>query len=164
MLSEDRKGEGLALPMTVADNLTLSSLPVVVRAAWQRAVSADWIKTLGVRGGAADDRVEKLSGGNQQKVALGRLLQQNAEILLLDQPGRGIDVGAKSEICALIDRLAASGKAILMVSDDLGELLGTCDRIAVMHRGVLGEAMYTCDWTPETLLAAALGTDGGAPS
>ncbi len=164
MLSEDRKGEGLALPMTVGDNLTLSSLPVVVRAAWQRAVSAEWIKTLGLRGGTADSRVENLSGGNQQKVALGRLLQQNAEILLLDQPGRGVDVGAKSEIYALIDRLAASGKAILIVSDDLGELLGTCDRIAVMHRGVLGEAMYTSDWTPETLLAAALGADGGAPS
>jgi ribose transport system ATP-binding protein len=101
--------------------------------------------------------VSNLSGGNQQKVALGRLMHQDAEILLLDQPTRGIDVAAKAEVHRLIDELAVAGRAVLLVSDDLSELLGICDRIAVMHRGVLGPTRPATEWTEASLLSAAVG-------
>ena len=94
---------------------------------------------------------------HQQKVALGRLLQQGAEILLLDEPTRGIDVGSKAEIYEIIVRQAAAGRAVLVVSSYLPELFGLCDRLAVMRRGVLGEARPIAEWTPETVLAAAIG-------
>jgi ribose transport system ATP-binding protein len=162
MLSEDRKGEGLALSLSIADNLTLSRQPPVVRAAAQRAVAARWIGELGVRARDVLQEVRDLSGGNQQKVALGRLMHQDAEILLLDQPTRGIDVAAKAEVHTLIDRLAVAGKAVVLVSDDLAELLGACDRIAVMHRGVLGPVRPASEWTEALLLEAAVGADRGA--
>ena len=101
--------------------------------------------------------VSRLSGGNQQKVALGRLLHHDADVLLLDEPTRGIDVGSKAQIYRLIDDLACSGKAILMVSSYLPELLGVCDRIAVMRRGTLGPARSAEQWTEHTLLEEATG-------
>ncbi len=164
MLSEDRKGEGLALTMSLADNLTLSKLGAFVRASWQHLVAGRWVDKLGIRCRDVEQPVSDLSGGNQQKVALGRLLHQDAEIFLLDQPARGIDVAAKAEVHALIDELAVRGKAVLMVSDDLSELSGVCDRIAVMHRGVLGAARRSSDWTEADLLAATLGAATGEAS
>jgi ABC-type sugar transport system ATPase subunit len=161
MLSEDRKGEGLALEMSVADNLTLSRLTAIVRASWQRSVARRWVERLGIRCRDVLQPVIDLSGGNQQKVALGRLLHQDAEILLLDQPTRGIDVAAKVEVHQLIDELAVRGKAVLFVSDDLSELCGVCDRVAVMHRGVLGGARPASEWTEASLLSEAV---GAAPS
>jgi ribose transport system ATP-binding protein len=157
MLSEDRKGEGLAISMSVADNITLSKLSGVVLASVQRKDAERWAHALGIRCRDVADAVRSLSGGNQQKVALARLLHQRSEVLLLDQPTRGIDVGAKADIYALIDRLAAEGKAILMVSDDLSELLGVCDRIAVMHRGVLGPARPAKEWSEASLFTTAVG-------
>ena len=157
MLSEDRKGEGLALAMSVADNLSLSSLSFWVRDSWQRTMATSWIARLGVRCRDVEQPVLALSGGNQQKVALGRLVQQDAQILLLDQPTRGIDVAAKVAIHQLVLRLATSGKAILLVSDDLAELCGVCDRIAVMRRGVLGAARSASEWTVASLLSEAVG-------
>jgi ribose transport system ATP-binding protein len=160
MLSEDRKGEGLALSMSVADNVTLSKLPAIVHPTEQRRVAMRWVETLRVKCPDVSRPVRDLSGGNQQKIALGRLLHQDSEVLLLDQPTRGIDVGAKADIYELIDRLASAEKAILLVSDDLSELLGVCDRIAVMTRGVLGPARPVSEWTEASLLAEAV----GAPS
>ena len=157
MLSEDRKGEGLALGMSIADNLTLSSLRVLVRRSWQESVARQWVTRLGVRCRDVQQPVSDLSGGNQQKVALGRLMEQDAEILLLDQPTRGIDVAAKYEVHKLIDELAGRGKAIVIVSDDLSELRGVCDRIAVMCRGVLGAARAASEWTLDSLLSEAVG-------
>jgi ribose transport system ATP-binding protein len=101
-------------------------------------------------------RVGRLSGGNQQKVALARLLHQDPDVLLLDEPARGIDVGSKSDIYRQIAQLAAGGKAILMVSSYLPELLGICDRIAVMSRGRLSPARAANAWTPESILEAAI--------
>ena len=98
-----------------------------------------------------------LSGGNQQKVALARLLHHDVDVALLDEPTRGIDVGSKEQIYTLISRLAAGGKGILMVSSYLPELLGVCDRIAVMCRGVLGEAKPAGEWTEHALLEEATG-------
>ncbi len=101
--------------------------------------------------------VGDLSGGNQQKVALGRLLHQHADVLLLDEPTRGVDVGSKAEIYRLIGALAAQGKAVLFVSSYLPELLGVCDRLAVMARGRLSAARPVAEWTPEQVMAVATG-------
>ena len=98
----------------------------------------------------------RLSGGNQQKVAFGRLLHQNADILLLDEPTRGIDIRSKADIYREIRSLADSGKSILMVSSYLPELLGVCDRIAVMCRGVLSPARDVAAWTPHSIMEAAI--------
>jgi len=144
LLSEDRKEEGLALSMSLADNATLSRLAPFARGGWirrssQTAAAARWIERLGIRCGHPSQPVRELSGGNQQKVALARLLHHDVDVLLLDEPTRGIDVASKAEIYRLMGELAASGKALLVASSHLPELLGVCDRIAVMHRGVLGE-------------------------
>jgi ribose transport system ATP-binding protein len=145
LLSEDRKGEGLATALSIADNLTLSTLDRLGRLGFvsgvrQRAVTRRWIEELGIRCQGPEQRAGELSGGNQQKVALARLLHHDVDVFLLDEPTRGIDVGSKAQIYALIDRLAIAGKAVLLVSSYLPELLGVCDRIAVMRRGELGPA------------------------
>jgi ribose transport system ATP-binding protein len=157
LLSEDRKGEGLALGLSIADNLSLSKLPAFVRDSGLRATALRWVERLGIRANDVDAPVSDLSGGNQQKVALARLLHHDVDVLLLDEPTRGIDVRSKAVIYAEIDALARSGKAILMVSSWLPELLGVCDRIAVMCRGTLGEARETSSWTESALLREAVG-------
>jgi len=101
--------------------------------------------------------VRALSGGNQQKVAVGRLLHQDAAVLLLDEPTRGIDVGSRAQIYEAIARSAAEGKAVLLVSSYLPELFELCDRLAVMSRGRLSAARPIAQWTPETVLATAIG-------
>jgi ribose transport system ATP-binding protein len=139
MLSEDRKGEGLALGLSIAANLTLSRPTgfIVTRRSDERAAQP-WISKLGIRGRSASQPVSELSGGNQQKVALARLLHDGADVLLLDEPTRGIDVEAKALIYEIVDRAAEGGKAVLVVSSYFPELLGICDRIHVMKRGQLG--------------------------
>ena len=164
MVSEDRKMEGLALGLSVADNVTLSSLGAFVRPAAQAEASREWIGKLAIRCRDSQQRVGHLSGGNQQKVAIARLLHHDCDVLLLDEPTRGIDVGSKAQIYALIDKLAVGGngdqpKAVLVVSSYLPELLGICDRIAVMTRGVLGEAKPVADCTEHSLMMAATGQD-----
>ena len=161
-LSEDRKREALALPLSIADNLTLSKLRglgpgILVLPSRQRQASQAWVTTLGIRCRDAAQPVWQLSGGNQQKVALARLLYHDVDVLLLDEPTRGIDVGSKAQIYEVIDRLAVSGKAVLMVSSYLPELLGVCDRVAVMRRGVLGPLRPTSDVTEHGVLMEATG-------
>jgi ribose transport system ATP-binding protein len=160
-LSEDRKGEGLALPMSVADNLTLTGFASCSTNGWlslagQRAMTRDWIRALGIRAAGPDEAVGTLSGGNQQKVALGRLLVQDADVLLLDEPTRGVDIGSKAQIYDVIAEAAKRGKAVLMVSSYLPELFGLCDRLAVMTRGSLSDARPIAEWTPERVLHAAI--------
>jgi ribose transport system ATP-binding protein len=162
LLSEDRKGESLAQTMTIADNVTLSRLDGLgpaglVLPGRQRAVAERWTTELAVRCNDVGQPVGELSGGNQQKVALARLLHHDVDVLLLDEPTRGIDVGSRAEIYRLIDALAAKGKAVLMVSSSFPELLGTCDRVAVMHRGRLGEARPAADLDEHGLVLAATG-------
>ena len=165
LASEDRKAEGLALERSIAFNLTLSR-PVaargVLRPAEERGAVERWIASLGVRCRDGAQSIGELSGGNQQKVALARLLHQDADVLLLDEPTRGVDVGAKVEIYRLLGELAAQGKALLVVSSYFPELLGICDRIAVMHRGRLGAARPASEWTETTLLDAAARGEGDA--
>ena len=162
MLSEDRKRDGLAQTLSIADNLTLSRLSglgparLVFRSR-QSAAARRWMEALSIRAAGPDQPVGELSGGNQQKVAIARLLHDGVDVLLLDEPTRGIDVGSKAEIYQLIDRLALQGKAVLLVSSYLPELLGICDRVAVMRRGVLGPARPAAALTEHQLLAEAVG-------
>ncbi|MCS6851259.1 MAG: sugar ABC transporter ATP-binding protein [Gemmataceae bacterium] len=160
LLSEDRKSEGLALPQSIADNLTYSWLRPYSRFGWldlsrRRRDVATWLERLQVRHRDPEQPVGELSGGNQQKVALGRLLHQQADLLLLDEPTRGIDVASKAEIYRLVGELAAQGRGIVFVSSYLPELLGVCDTLAVMVRGRLSAIRPVADWTPEQVMAEA---------
>ncbi len=160
LLSEDRQGEGLALGLSVADNMTLSDLAPYRRRGLlglrrQRQAVADWIGKLKIKAKGPAQKVLDLSGGNQQKVALARLLHQKASVLLLDEPTRGIDVVSKSQIYEWIGGLAREGKAVLFVSSYLPELLGICDRIAVFHRGALVASRPASAWDAAGLMAAA---------
>jgi ribose transport system ATP-binding protein len=163
LLSEDRKGEGLALDQSIADNVTYSWLRPysalgVLNMRRRSAAVREWLTRLNTRFRDTEQPAGELSGGNQQKVALARLLHQQADVLLLDEPTRGVDVASKAEIYRLIGELAAQGKAILMVSAYLPELFGICDRLAVMSRGRLSPARPTASWTPEEVMAYATGT------
>ncbi len=126
----------------------------------RRAEVARWIARLRIAAAGPLQPVGGLSGGNQQKVALARLLHQHADVLLLDEPTRGIDVGSKAEIYRLMGELAAQGKAILVVSSYLPELFGICDRIAVMSRGHLTEALPVDRWTEHRVMEVATRAEG----
>jgi len=161
-LSEDRKGEGLALALSIADNTTVTRFRSCSRWGWldlarQREQADVWIKELGVKARTSLQAARTLSGGNQQKVAIARLLHQNADVLLLDEPTRGIDIGSKAQIYETIARCAADNKAVLMISSYLPELFGMCDRLAVMSRGRLSEPRPINEWTPESVMEAAIG-------
>ena len=163
-LSEDRKGEGLTLNLSVADNTTVTKFSSCSNLGWldlgkqrrqtEKLVNALKIKTRNVR-----QPVGALSGGNQQKVIVARLLHQDADILLLDEPTRGIDIGSKAQVYETVAQCAAQNKAVLMVSSYLPELFGMCDRLAVMSRGRLSEVRPINQWTPESVLQAAIGSE-----
>jgi len=162
LLSEDRAHEGLALGLSIAENLTLSKLAPLGRFGLlslkrERDVATGLIERLGIRARGAEQRVRELSGGNQQKVAVGRLLYHDVDVLLLDEPSRGIDVRSRDELHALFGELAGRGKALLLVSSHLEELLAVCDRIAVMHKGVLGAPEPALGLSERKLLKAAAG-------
>jgi ribose transport system ATP-binding protein len=162
MLSEDRGGEGLARGLSIADNITLSHLAPLgprglVFPSRQRAASTVWIDRLDIRCADARQPVADLSGGNQQKVAVARLLHHDVDVLILDEPTKGIDVGSKAQIYRLIDDMVHAGKAVLLVSSYFPELLGVCDRIAVMSRGRLGPARDVSEWNEHSLLMEASG-------
>jgi ribose transport system ATP-binding protein len=161
-LSEDRKEEGLMLSQSLADNITLTKHGDFGRWGWvdggsQRAAAARWLERLQVKCRGASQRAGELSGGNQQKVALARLLEHPAKIFLLDEPTRGIDIGSKAQIYQLIGELAAQGKAVVVVSSYLPELLGLCDTIGVMCRGELVALRSRAEWTEASIIAAATG-------
>jgi len=168
-LSEDRKGEGLALGLGIADNLTLTKLaefgpPPLVLPRRQLRAAADWIARMGIRCASPSQRAGELSGGNQQKVAIARLLHHDVDVFILDEPTRGIDVGSKAQIYRLIDSLVADTaggrrRAVLMVSSYLPELLGLCDRIAVMQRGRLRPPRPAAGLTEHDLMMQATGAD-----
>ena len=163
-LSEDRKEEGLALPLSISDNICATRPSYIARRAGlldlrdQRARARRWMEELRVRARSPRQAVRSLSGGNQQKVAIARLLNQEADILLLDEPTRGIDIGSKAELYEIIARRADAGCAVIVVSSYLPELFGLCDRIAVMRRGRLSGARPVTEWSPESLMAVAVGS------
>ncbi len=162
LVSEDRKTEGLALGLSIADNLTLSNFRPYERFGWldlrrRHEAVRDWIARIQCKTAGPEQPIGELSGGNQQKIAIARLLHQQADILLLDEPTRGIDIGTKAEIYRLIGELAASGKAIILVSSYLPELMNVCDRIGVMCRGRLREVRPVREWTEEQVMHCATG-------
>ena len=164
LLSENRKEEGLMLNRSLADNLTVTNFRPVARAGFvslsrQRQATQQWMTRLQVRAQSAAQPIGELSGGNQQKIAIGRLLHHDAKIFLLDEPTRGIDVGSKAQIYRLIGELAAQGKSVVFVSSYLPELLGVCDTIGVMCRGVLSAVKPVSEWTEHSLIATAVGTE-----
>jgi len=139
-VTEDRKALGLVLDDSVAQNVTLANLPAISRAGVidaerEFAVAGDYRRKLSIRCAGVAQPVVNLSGGNQQKVVLAKWLFAEPEVLILDEPTRGIDVGAKFEIYTLMADLAAAGKCIVMISSEMPELLGMCDRIVVMNEG-----------------------------
>jgi ribose transport system ATP-binding protein len=168
LLSEDRKAEGLALDQSITDNVTYSWLRPyqtlgVLNNRRRAAATAEVLGRLRTRYRDPSQPPGELSGGNQQKVALARLLHQRADVLLLDEPTRGIDVGSKAEIYRLVGEMATQGKAVLMVSSYLPELFGICHRLAVMSRGRLSPARPVGQWTPEQVMAIATGADSAHP-
>ena len=170
-LSEDRKGEGLAVSLSIADNVTLSWLkgfgPLgIVLPSRQDEAAQRWIERLGIRCRSPRQSVLSLSGGNQQRVALARLLEHDVDVFLLDEPTRGIDVAAKAMIYKLIDSLATGSqdegrppKAVLIVSSYLPELFGVCDRVAVMCRGRLGRTYRIEEVNEHKLMQEATGQE-----
>jgi len=160
-LSEDRKGDGLTLNQSLADNVTVTRFESCSRLGWldlneQRKQTAALVNALKIKTGGVNQAVGSLSGGNQQKVIVARLLHQDADVLLLDEPTRGIDIGSKAQVYETIAACAAQNKAVLMVSSYLPELFGMCDRLAVMSRGRLSEVKPIDLWTPETVLQTAI--------
>jgi len=162
LLSEDRKGEGLVIQHSIVENFGLPNLVrfsrgLVLSGKQERTEFQQYAKDLKIRASGPDQKANELSGGNQQKVVLAKWLARNADIIIIDEPTRGIDVGAKFEIYQLINRLAAEGKAIIMVSSELPEILGMSDRIIVMHEGkVKGEIRDVKQTTQEDILAMAI--------
>ena len=160
MLSEDRKNEGLAQDLSIIENTTLGSLKqythrgiLNLRKRENSAVSL--MNKVEVKAHSGHQSVAELSGGNQQKVAIARILHQNAEILMMDEPTKGIDVGTKAEIYRMMGELAAEGKTILFISSYLPELLAVCDRIGVMARGRLREIRAAKDWSEDSIMSVA---------
>jgi ribose transport system ATP-binding protein len=162
LVPEDRRVEGLVLAETVKNNISLPSLRRVSRAGLvvprrERELAGSLCERLNVRTPSLQQVVALLSGGNQQKVVLAKWLARTPRLLILDEPTRGIDVGAKSEIYALMDRLAHQGVAILMISSDLEEILGMSDRVLVMHEGHLAGELPRAALTEEAIMHLATG-------
>jgi ribose transport system ATP-binding protein len=163
LLTEDRKSQGLVLGQSVRENFGLPNLDRfsrlgVVRRKRERRAFAGYVESLRIRIPHQEQLARNLSGGNQQKVVLAKWLERHCEVVLLDEPTRGIDVGAKYEVHQLINALAAQGKAILMISSELPEVLGMSDRVLVMHGGrIAGEITDVARATPEDLMHLAVG-------
>ncbi|MEV3988029.1 sugar ABC transporter ATP-binding protein [Streptomyces sp. NPDC049837] len=163
LVPEDRKGQGLVLDASVQENLGLVTLRSMTRAglvdrAAQRTAAARIAERLGVRMAGLDQHVRTLSGGNQQKVVIGKWLLAGTRVLILDEPTRGIDVGAKVEIYRLINELTAAGHAVLMISSDLPEVLGMSDRVLVMAQGRIAGELPAHEATQDAVMALAVST------
>jgi ribose transport system ATP-binding protein len=161
-LTEDRKGQGLVLNLTVKDNICLPSVERFSRLGFvsgkqENHQAKKYIRELQIKTPGMQQKVMYLSGGNQQKVVMSKWLCTEADILIFDEPTRGIDVGSKVEIYKLMNDLTAEGAAILMISSDLPEILGMSDRIIVMHEGRITAEYSSEEATQEKILHSALG-------
>lgn len=161
-VTEDRKQEGLVLPLSVRENLSLPNLPSlsswgVIHRQKEARLTEETVKTLSVKTSGPEQEIRTLSGGNQQKVVIGKWLATSPRVLILDEPTRGVDIGAKEEIYRLMDRLAREGLAILLISSDLPEVLGMSDRVLVMHEGRVTGRFEKGEATQENVMRAASG-------
>ncbi|MFI6088082.1 sugar ABC transporter ATP-binding protein [Streptomyces sp. NPDC051218] len=162
LVPEDRRAQGLVMDMSIERNIGLTGLRTTVRAGLmdrgaERSRSLDWAVRLQVKYARIADAVGTLSGGNQQKVVLAKWLATRPQVLIVDEPTRGIDVGTKAEVHRLLSELAADGVAVLMISSDLPEILGMADRVLVMHEGRLAAEIPRARATEESVMAAATG-------
>jgi len=169
LLTEDRKAQGLILDLPCYANITITDLHRVARAGLlqagaEHAAAEALVQELSIKTPSVDQLVANLSGGNQQKVVIAKWLFRQAEVLIFDEPTRGIDVGARFEIYALLGRLAAAGKAILLVSSDLPELMGICHRILVFSNGRITGDLPRAEFSEERILACAFQDYLGSPS
>jgi ribose transport system ATP-binding protein len=161
LLTEDRKGEGLVLQMSVGQNMTLPSLREFstagyIRTGPENVRAQSFVQQLSIKTPSLKHKVEYLSGGNQQKVLIARWLMKKLSVIILDEPTRGIDVGAKVEIHRLIDELAKGGLAVIVMTSEMPELLGVSDRILVMSNGRITAELGRAEATQEKILAAAI--------
>lgn len=162
LLTEDRKGQGLVLMHSVRENFGLPNMEEFSR--WgmvdrkqERTSFGKFVDSLRIKVPHQEELAQNLSGGNQQKVVLAKWLQQNCEVIIFDEPTRGIDVGSKYEIYLLIQQLAAEGKVIIMISSELPEVLGLADRVLVMHEGrITGEITDVRSATQEDIMSLAV--------
>jgi ribose transport system ATP-binding protein len=159
LLPENRKAEGIIPSLSIRDNISLAALPrlsrfgVVSNARIDRMVDT-FMRRLQIKATSAQQKVSELSSGNQQKVLLARWLAMQPKVLLLDEPTRGIDVGAKAQLQGLLDELAVNGLAILLISSDLEELVSGCDRVVVLRDGAVAAELTGLDVTEEAIIAA----------
>jgi len=161
-VSEDRKKDGLVLGMSVKENISLSALRklakgFIISHAGERKAAVNYIKQLSIKTPSENQKVKNLSGGNQQKVSISKSLLTDPRVLILDEPTRGIDVGAKKEIYTLMNEFKARGMGVLMISSEIPELLGMCDRIAVMHEGTITGTLDRHEATQENIMRLAVG-------
>jgi ribose transport system ATP-binding protein len=162
LVPEDRRGEGLVTAMAVRENITLPSLErftsfFTIRRSRERKVADQQISSLNIKTPSCETAVVNLSGGNQQKVVLGKWLSMSPKVMIFDEPTRGIDVGAKAEIYRIMRSLAEQGAVILMISSDMEEVLHVSDRVAVMHEGQIIGALERADCTEENIMQLAVG-------
>jgi ribose transport system ATP-binding protein len=162
LVPEDRRGEGLVTQMSVRENVTLPSLKRFapfnfIRRDRERKVANEQIESLKIKTPGCETFVLNLSGGNQQKVVLGKWLSMEPKVMILDEPTRGIDVGAKAEIYRLMRALAENGAVILMISSDMEEILNMSDRVAVMHEGEISGVLDRADCTEQNIMQLAVG-------
>jgi ribose transport system ATP-binding protein len=162
LVPEDRRHHGLVLPFSIRDNLALPNYDRLSAWGWLlpgpiKKLSREMMERLQVRAFGPSQVAGQLSGGNQQKVVLGKWLARQPKVILFDEPTRGVDVGARSEIYALMDELAGSGTAVLMISSDMEEVLGMSDRVLVMHEGHLAGELARGELTEEAVMRLATG-------
>ena len=158
LLTEDRRGNGIVGLLSIKDNTVLANLKQYGFPLNHKRIRADteeYVKKLNTKTPTIETPIQNLSGGNQQKVLVGRWLLTDPDILIVDEPTRGIDVGAKAEIHSLITRLAGEGKAIIMISSELPEVMGMSDRIVVMHEGTMTAIVDRKDFSSELILKYA---------
>jgi rhamnose transport system ATP-binding protein len=161
-LPEDRRQHGVVMEMPIAANASLANLDAVSRNGLidnerERNLARQYVERLRIKAPSIYTETGSLSGGNQQKVAVARWLAINPEVLVLDEPTQGVDIGSKSEIHQIMGDLAEQGMAIVMISSELPEILGMSDRIAVMHAGTIAGVLSRAEATQEKILALALG-------
>lgn len=159
---EDRKADGIVPAMSIKDNLTLAIIVKLTKLGLisprtERATAVTYVDQLGISPKDPERRIDTLSGGNQQKVVLGKWLAANPVVLILDEPTRGVDVGAKADIHTIIGELAAQGVGILMISSELPEVLAVSDRVYVLHEGKMSAELSRGEATEQTVMAAATG-------
>jgi rhamnose transport system ATP-binding protein len=168
LVPEDRQQQGLVMEMTVMRNATLTVLRQVQRLGLvskekERQIAARWTQRMQLKG-HIEEPVNILSGGNQQKVVLAKWLATQPKLLIVDEPTRGVDVGAKSEVHRTLSQLAKDGMAIIMISSDLPEVIGMADRVLVMHEGKLTAELSRAKATEEAIMFAATGQVGSRPN